>query len=74
MNIYLFSSLHFCVQRLRVADSSVVGDDSLTFDDDGEEYEGKKGAKAEICEEEVSNSMMLFFFTVASGSISVCYS
>ena len=61
------------------------GDDSLTFDDDyedqadeddeeGEDYEGEKGAKAEICEEEVSNSMMLFFFTVASGSISVCYS
>ncbi|XP_053278058.1 bromodomain adjacent to zinc finger domain protein 2B [Pleuronectes platessa] len=40
------------LHKLKVADSSVGGNDSLPFDDDGEEYEGKTGAKAEICEEE----------------------
>ena len=56
------------------------GDDNLTFDDNSEvqadehdeEEEDSEGPKAEIREEEVSNSMMLFF-TVASGSISACY-
>ncbi|XP_053278064.1 bromodomain adjacent to zinc finger domain protein 2B-like [Pleuronectes platessa] len=50
-------------KRTKKGDSSVGGDNSLTFDDDcedqgdeedeeGEDHEGEKGAKAEICEEE----------------------
>ncbi|XP_062257957.1 bromodomain adjacent to zinc finger domain protein 2B-like isoform X1 [Platichthys flesus] len=49
-------------KRTEKRDSSVGGDDSLTFDDDSEDQAddddeeeedgGKKGAKAEICEEE----------------------